>query len=131
MNEWISKDDFAVTFSKFDDAVNLVRLAEPGSLITKLDIKHAFCIMPLHPDDWDLLGTCWEGLSFAELCLPFGGRSSVFIFNTFADALTWILYVKHAVTTLIHYLNDFFTCGRPNSNECAYNIKTIRRVLTT
>ena len=73
VNEWISKDDFSVTFSKSDDAVNLVRLAGPGALVAKLDIKHAFRIMPVHPDDWDLLGTCWEGLYFAELCLPFGG----------------------------------------------------------
>ena len=53
---------------------------------------------------------------------------AVFIFNTFADALAWILSVKHTVTRLIHYLDDFFTCGRPNSNECASNIETIRRV---
>ena len=128
MNEWISKDDFSVTFSKFDDAVNLVRLAGPGALMAKLDIKHAFRIMPVHPNDWDLLETCWEELYFVELRLPFGGRSSVFIFNTFADALAWILRVKHAVARLVHYLDDFFTCGRPNSNECAYNIETIHRV---
>ena len=75
MNEWISRDDFSVTFSKFDDAVNLVRLAGPGALMAKLDIKHAFHIMPVHPNDWDLLRTCWEGLYFVELHLSFGGRS--------------------------------------------------------
>ena len=62
VNEWISKDDLSVTFSKFDDAMNLVRVAGPGALMAKLDIKHAFRIMPVHPDDWDLLGTCWDGL---------------------------------------------------------------------
>ena len=35
VNDWISKDDFSVTFSKFDDAVNLVRVAERGELIAK------------------------------------------------------------------------------------------------
>ena len=128
VNEWISKDDFSVTFSKFDVAVNLVRVTGPGALMAKLDIKHAFRIMPVHPDDWDLLGTCWDGLYLVKLHLPFSGRSSVFISNTSADALTWILCIKHAVARLVHYLDDFFSCGRPNSSECACNIDTIRIV---
>ena len=124
VNEWISKDDFSTTFSNFDDAVNLVRVA----LMAKLDIKHAFHIMLVHPDSWDLLGTRWDGIYFVELCLPFSGRSSIFISNTFVDVLAWILRVKHAVPMLVHYLDNFFTCGRPNSTECACNIDTIRTV---
>ena len=84
--------------------------------------------MPLHPDDSDLLGTCWDGIYFVELHLPFGGRSSVFIFNIFTVTLVWSLRVKHAVVRLVHYLDDFSTCGRSNSNECAYNIETTRTV---
>ena len=65
------------------------------------------------------------GLYFVELRLPFGGRSSVYIFNSFADALTWILRVKHTVNKLVHYLHDFFTCGAADSDECAHNLRTI------
>ena len=84
--------------------------------------------MPVHPDNWDLLAICWDGLYFVELRLPFGGRSSVSIFNTFADALARILRVKQVVARLVHYLDDFFTCGTPNSNECTCNIDTLRTV---
>ena len=84
-----------------------------------------FRLLPVHQDDWDLLGTCWAGLYFVEIRLPFGGRSSVYIFNSFADALTWILRVNHAVDKLVHYLDDFFTCGAADSDECARNLQTI------
>ena len=80
-------------------------------------------LLPVHPDNWDLLGTCWAGLYFVELRFPFGGRSSTYIFNSLADTFTWIL--QHAVDKLLHYLDDFFTCGAAGSNECAHNLRTI------
>ena len=36
------EDEFSVTFSKFDDAVNLVRKLRKGARMAKLDVKHAF-----------------------------------------------------------------------------------------
>ena len=32
----------------------------------------------------------WDGGYFVDTRLPFGGRSSPYIFNTLADALCWI-----------------------------------------
>ena len=94
VNKYISKDDFSVQSTKFDDAVDMVSRLVRGALMAKIDIKHAFRLLPVHPADWDLQGTCWAGLYFVELRLPFGGRSSVYMFNSFADALTRILRVN-------------------------------------
>ena len=124
VNEQIPKDAFSVTFNTFDDAVNMVKKLR-GALMGKVDIKHAFRLMPVHPEDWNLLGTCWDGPYFVELRLPFGCWSSVFIFNTLADALAWILQVKYAISLLTHYLDDFFTCGAPDSDQCAHNLSVI------
>ena len=115
-------------FSRFDDAVTMVQRLGIGALMAKVDIKHAFRICPMRPEDYELLGTFWEGLYFVELRLPFGLRSSVFIFNTFADALQWILKNKHLITELIHYPDDFFTAGQANSPQCAANIEVIKKV---
>ena len=131
VNEHISREDYSVTFTKFDDAIYLVKKAGKGALMAKLDIKHAFRIVPVHPDDWDLLGTCWQGQLYVELRLPFGCRSSVFIFNTFADALARILRVKYLIEMLVHYLDDFFTCGKANTSECARNIEIICNVFAS
>ena len=96
--------------------------------MAKLDIKHACRIIPVDPHDWDLMGTFWKGYYFVELRLPVGCRSSIFIFNTFADALVWILHIKHAIANLVHYLDDFFTCGAAKIDECAWNIERIIKV---
>ena len=128
INEGISKDNYSVVFSRFDDAVTMVQCLGIGALMAKVDIKHAFRICPVRPEDYKLLGTFWEGLYFVELRLPFGLRSSVFIFNTFADALQWILKNKHLITELIHYLDDFFTAGQADSPQCAANIQVIKKV---
>ena len=94
--------------------------------LAKIDIKHAFRICPLTPEDYGLLGTFWEGLYSVELRLrlPFSLRSSVIIFNSFADAIQRILTNKH----LIHYLDDFFTASEAGSPQYAANIDVIKKV---
>ena len=126
VNKYISKEEFSVILSKFDDALNLVRKLGKGALMAKLDIRHAFRIIPVIPQDWDLLGTFWKGYYFVELRLPLGCRSSVFIF--IADALTWILRVQQVATNLVHYLDDFFICGSADTDECAANMEKIIKV---
>lgn len=97
-----------------------------GCFMAKIDIKHAFRLCPVHPDDWPLLGYKWLGKYFFDVRLPFGSRSSPFIFNTFADSLAWILIHKY-VTLLIHYLDDFFLCA-PTLIECQRKVDTVLRV---
>ena len=92
INDFISKEDYSVTFSKFDDVVSMVKSLGKSAILAKSDIKHAFRLCPVSRIDWHLLGTHWEweGSYFIELRLPFGLCSSVLIFNSFADALEWI-----------------------------------------
>ena len=78
--------------------------------------------------DIELLGTFWQGLYFVELRLPFGLRSSVFIVNTFADPLAWILRINYLVDILTHYLDDFWIAGPANSTQCASNLAKIQDV---
>ena len=62
MNENIPKDSFSVVFAKFYDAVELLHSLGPGTLMGKIDIKHAFRICPVWLADILLLGTFWQGL---------------------------------------------------------------------
>ena len=80
----------------------------------KLDIKHAFRLCPVSPLDWPLLGMFWNNFYFVDTRLPFGRRSSPFIFNTFTDALTWILIHVFGIPYLLHYLDDFFIADNKN-----------------
>ena len=93
INDFISKEDYSVKFFKFDDVVSMVKSLGRSALMDKLDIEHTFRLCPVSPVDWQLLGTHWEGFYFIEL-IPFGLCSSVFIVNSSADALEWILRNK-------------------------------------
>ena len=86
--------------------------------MAKLDIKSAYRIIPVHPDDRPLLGMQWRGIKvFVDTVLPFGLRSAPKLFNAVADALAWVMGQVGGRTPL-HYLDDFLFLGRPGSEEC-------------
>ena len=39
-------------------------------------MKSAFRLLPIHPDDWSLLGVHWQSKFYVDLYLPFGLRSA-------------------------------------------------------
>ena len=117
INEGIPKDDFSVQYSKFDDAVKLVRTAGRGCSMAKIDIQSAFRIIPVHPDDWNKLCFSLDGRYFVDTRLSFGSRSSPFIFNTFAQFLAWFLSAIIGISLIIHYLDDFFIAA-PEYRHC-------------
>ena len=108
VNDGISKEEFSCQYSKFDDAVSIVLHLGQGAFLAKADIKHAFRLCPVRPDQWPLLCFQWLGHFFTDTRLPFGSRSSPFIFNTFAIALAWIVVHFGGLLFLLHYLDDYF-----------------------
>ena len=73
----------------------------------KLDLAHAFHNLPVRPHDWPLLCYKWGGKFFMDTRLAFNCSSSPFIFNTFAEALHWILVNVVGIAFLLHHLDDF------------------------
>ena len=57
------------------------------SALAKIDVKSAYRIVPVHPDDRPLLGMLWQDI---DASLPFGLRFAPKLFNAIADALEWI-----------------------------------------
>ena len=60
-----------------------------------------------------------------DTCLPFGLCFAPFLFNQLSTAIHWILQHKYHVCYLLHYLDDFFTAGSPDSSECSNNLTTM------
>ncbi|KAL9964522.1 hypothetical protein ACROYT_G028176 [Oculina patagonica] len=125
INDFISKEDYTLHYASFDQALSLVASFGTGALMAKLDLKHAFRLCPVSPMDRDLLGMHWQGKFYVDLRLPFGLRSSPFLFNRLADAFEWILKNNYAISALMHYLDDYFTVGRPLSPSCASQVQTM------
>ena len=82
-----------------------------SAFLAKLDIKHAFRICPVRLDQVHLLGYRWLGSYYVDLRLPFGSRSSPYIFNNVARLLAWALVEVCGILYLLHYLDDFLLCG--------------------
>ena len=129
VNEGISREEFSVRYSSFDEAVLLVHGLGPNAFMAKLDIKHAFRLCPVHPSQWGLLGFCWNQQFFFDTRLPFGSRSSPYIFNTFADLLWWILINVGGICWIIHYLDDFLICA-PTREQCIHDMETMQSIFS-
>ena len=91
--------------------------------MAKIDPKNAFRLIPVRPEDWNLLGICWKKQYYVDTYLPFGLHPVHSLFNQLSSAIHWILQHRYNVRHLLHYLNDFFTAGSPDSEECSNNLK--------
>ena len=89
-----------------------------GSLLAKLEIKSAYRMVPVSPQDQHLLGLEWRGMVFCDQALPFGLRSVPIIFTAVADGLAWALHCN-GLHSFMHYLDDFLFYVPPTSQICA------------
>ena len=121
VNDGIAQPLCSLSYPTVHDAAKLAQALGRGSLLAKLDLQHAYRIVPVHPEDCWLLGMQWEGRTFVDGALPFGLRSAPKIFTALADALQWIME-REGVTMVIHYLDDFLFLGPPHSLVCAHDL---------
>ena len=118
VNDGIDPEAFTCTYTSVDDAISLIfDNGGRGALIGKADIKHAFRLIPVRPDQWHLLGYRWNGCFYFDTRLSFGSRSSPRIFNDFADCLCWLFRQEANNPSIHHYLDDFYFVA--NSNAAA------------
>ena len=124
VNDGISPELCSLQYVRVDDVAKQLLELGPGALMAKMDIKSAYRIVPVHPQDRFLLGMQWEDRVYVDAALPFGLRSAPKIFNALADALEWIVK-EHGVRYLWHYLDDYITCGAADSEECHFNLQLL------
>ena len=127
VNDGIPKSLCTLSYITIDTTIGNILELEQGSLLAKIDIKHAFRLLLVHPVDHHLLAMCWRNQIFVDTCLPFCMRSAPKLFNILADLLSRILE-QHGVTRLLHYLDDFLLMGPPQSPICQSNLLTVKHV---
>lgn len=59
-----------------------------------MGIKNAFCLLPIHPGDFDLLGFKFKNQFYFDKCLPMGCSISCAIFEKFSTFLQWVVKEK-------------------------------------
>lgn len=95
-----------------------------GSLLAIANIKSAYRLVPVHPQDQLWLGMQWEDQLYVDGMLPFGLRSAPRIFTPVADAFEWCIHHR-GVKFIFHYLDDFLVMGPPGSDVCKHSLELL------
>ena len=89
--------------------------------MAKTDLKSAFRILHINPQDYHLLGIKWSGHYYYDKCMPMGCSSSCKTFETFSTAVEWIAQDKLGIAKLIHLLDNFLLI-QPTEIQCSRSL---------
>lgn len=128
INSGITDDKAIVSYELFDYVARMIVKLGHGCLIAKADIKSAFRICPVSPEDYHLLGFKVEGLYYHDRVLTMGCRSSCQIFERFSTALQDILRYFYNVQHISHILDDFIFLGEYNTSECKRGLQAFHHL---
>ena len=81
VNDNIDETLCSLSYISIEDAVQEIMAKGQGAQLAKIDIQSAYSNIPVHPEDWNLLGMVWENSLFIDTTLPFGLRSAPKIFT--------------------------------------------------
>ena len=128
VNDGIPRDLSSLSYASVDDAVECILALGRGTELVKIDLKNAYRMVPVHPEDHHFLAISRMGQTYIDRALPFGLRSAPKIFSAVADMIAWALHCA-GIRHQIHYLDDFLFMGAPNTNEGTSILGTALRVL--
>ena len=126
INDFIDSNTYTLSYCTVNDAYTIINKLGRGALLSKIDFKNAFGLIPVRQEDWNLLGIYWKSEYYINTCLPFGLRSAPFLFNKLAYTIHWILQSNYEVHHLLHYLDDFLTADPADSDTCYHNLSTMK-----
>jgi len=101
-----------------------------GSLMSKMDMKDAYKLIPARPEDYRLQGFFWHGSIFIETQQIFGASTSVNNFDTVAKTLQLLARLESKIPKYLvqQTLDDTACVGPPDSGWCeefTHNYKKI------
>ena len=131
VNDGISSALCSVSYPSIDEALSFIKQWGRNTLLLKVDLKSAYRMVPIHPQDRHLFGVCWEDQVFVDQALPFGLSSAPILFTAVADAIGWAL-LQAGVLFHIHYLDDFLFFFHPAPHQAhpalPYILSTFRNL---
>jgi hypothetical protein len=125
INDGIDIEMVPLRYETLDSLFQEIRSIPPDGeeyWLWKADLQDAYWHVGIATEDTHLLGYHLDDVMYEDCTLNFGGRSSPFIFNKFAEALHWIM--EAAGFRLHHYLDDFF--GLVPKRLASYLVKYFR-----
>ena len=125
INDGIDKSDYSVMYASVNDAVKLCEKFEKPWL-AKYDLADAYLSIPVCNSDKEKIGFIWDvnGVTkkFRYGSLPFGLRSSSYLFTQFAEALMYMSKNRGASQESLFYLDDSLTIAG-SKDECKRSLE--------
>jgi len=129
VNDFIEPVDSSVHYSSFDQAVGMIQRLGKNCKLFKADIKDAFRLIPIRPQDFELLGFKFENQYYFDKCLPFGAASSCKTFEMCSSLFQFCVEKQTPSGELMHYLDDYLG-GDYSTASCANLLKIFLRVMS-
>ena len=107
INTLVPDKNKRVTYSGMDDIAHFaIKLGT--SYAMRIDIKHAFKLLPLAVSQWRLTGFKFKGAYFIQTQTPFGAVASCLHFEWVARLILWVIRHEVPQAFLCSYLDDFW-----------------------
>ena len=122
VNDSIPPSASRVSYPSIQDAIDcILSLVNDGHtpMLSKLDVKSAFRLMPLTSSQFPLMGVQFSGNYYIDAFLPMGASSSCRIYQEFSNAFTHILLHDGKIPHVISYLDDHLIISK--CSETALN----------
>ena len=123
INDFIDSDSYSLLYCSVDDAYTIINELGTVALLSKIDLKHAFRLIPVQQSDWNLLGIHGRDRYYIDTCLPFGRRSAPLInlptlftgyyINSMGFVIrytTWTIFSLQALPIPTHAIKTCLTC---------------------
>ena len=123
VNMRIPQEAKSVHDASLDDAIHIIQDLGSDVFLVKTDIKSAFKIIPIHPEDYKLLSFQWQGRYYYARTQPMGAGSSCAIFERFSTALQFIAETQLKFHRCLHVLDDFLFIAQ-GEDRCAGDLNT-------
>ena len=118
VNDYIDETYTKVSYSSFDNAVQMVQKLGKNCFLAKMDIKSAFRLLKVYPGDFDLLGIKRLDKYYIDKCMPMGCSISCSSVEKFSSFLQWIVEKESNSKHIDHYLDEFLFAGASDSSDC-------------
>lgn len=118
LNDFIDPDLCSVQYTSFDKAVAMVQELGQNTLLAKSDVKSAFRLLCIAPEDFDQLGFQFLDKYYFDKCMPFGCSISCATFEKFAKFLEFAIKRRSTAGLIIHFLDDFLMAGKHGTADC-------------
>ena len=87
VNDGIDPQLCSLQYTTVDRVARAAQCLGRWALLAKIDVKAAYRLIPVHPDDRWVLGFEWQGSHYVDGMLSFGLCSAPIIFTAVADAM--------------------------------------------